>query len=53
MTYYKGNRLYNVKKLKFSFIGKDIQANWRDSSEGGKEKLGHFRFADPDVTEKP
>ena len=41
--YYKGNKLYNIKKIKWSYVGFDFQANWKDN---GKEKLGNFYLKD-------
>ena len=46
--YYKGNKLYNVKKIKWSYTGKDIQANWKDKDENNKEKLGQFMLKELD-----
>ena len=43
--YYKGNKLYNVKKIRgLNFNGHDILANWKDKNDGNKEKLGKFYF---------
>lgn len=44
--FYKGNELYNVKKLKNSFTFHDIEANWKDPKENNKEKLGNFYLKD-------
>lgn len=41
--YYKGNKLYNIKKIKgLNYCGHDLQANWKDPKENNKEKLGNF-----------
>ena len=45
--YYKGNKLYNVKKIKgLNYLGFDLQANWKDKDDNNKEKLGNFYFKD-------
>ena len=47
--YYRGNKLYNVKKLKWSYIGKEIVANWKDKDDNNKEKLGEFTLKELDI----
>jgi len=42
--YYKGNKLYNIKRLDWDYCGYDILANWKDESDDNKEKLGKFRM---------
>jgi len=42
--HWKGNKLYNIKKLDWDYCGKDISANWKDSD--GKEKLGKFKLSE-------
>lgn len=41
--FYKGNKLYNIKKIKgLNYCSFDLQANWKDPKENNKEKLGNF-----------
>ena len=44
--YYKGNKLYNVKKIDWSYVGHDIEALWKDKDENYKEKRGRFYLKD-------
>ena len=44
--YYKGNELYNIKKFTDSIMGYDLQANWKNPDENGKEQLGKFYLKD-------
>ena len=47
--FYKGNKLFNVKKLKDNFLSKDIRANWIDKDENNQEKLGEFQLKDLEI----
>ena len=47
--FYKENKLFNVKKLKDSFLSKDIRANWVDKDENNQENLGEFQLKDLEV----
>jgi hypothetical protein len=49
--FYKGNELYNVKVLKWSYVGHEIEASWKDPVEGNKEKLGRFYLEDLTIEE--
>ena len=50
---YKGNKLYNVKKMKgFNYLGFDLVANWKDQKENNKEKLGNFYLKDLTINER-
>lgn len=45
--YWKGNKLYNVKKIKgLNYLFHDIQADWIDEDDGNKEKTGKFYLKD-------
>jgi len=44
--YYKGNKLYNVKKLKWDYCGYEILANWKDKNNKNKENLGKFKLSE-------
>ena len=45
--YYKGNKLYNVRKIKglnYNFC--DLTVEWKDKDDNNKEKLGNFYLKD-------
>ena len=46
--YYKGNKLYDIKKLgeMDSLMGHDFIAYWNDKDEDNKQKLGKFYLKD-------
>lgn len=48
--YYKGNKLYNIKKIKgLNYCNWDFKANWKDKNEKNKEKLGYFYLKDLEI----